>query len=200
MPEIIYKDQWICIVDKKSDEDSERLAEEMKMHAVHRLDRTTSGLLLLAVNKESAAELSRQSANNMIEKIYFAVVEGIPNEICGKMEDLLYHDRIKNKTYCVDRKRKGVKEAKLEYCTLKSVNGCSLLEIKLITGRTHQIRAQMASRKMPVYGDRKYGSKNRSEIALRSVNLKFTHPHSGEAVSFESYPTGKFGNFDLETK
>lgn len=195
MSEIIYRDKWICVVDKAQNEDSERLAEEMNMHAIHRLDLITGGLLLLAVTKESAAELSRQSSMGMIEKRYFAVVEGIPQPPDGQMVDFLFHDRIKNKTYCVRKKRNGVKEAVLEYRTLKNNDNCSLVEVKLITGRTHQIRAQMASRKMPIYGDRKYGSKNDANIALRSVMIKFIHPNTGKDIVFESYPSGKFGNF-----
>ncbi len=112
----------------------------------------------------------------------------------GEMRDLLYHDKMKNKSYVCDKKRAGVKEAILNYRVLSTVekgdgNKHSLVEIELITGRTHQIRVQFASRKMPLVGDGKYGSRdNRASMALWSHRVEFIHPQTKKKIVAESLP------------
>ena len=109
------------------------------------------------------------------------------------MRDLLFKDSLKNKSYVVKRSRKGVKEALLDYKLINSKNGLSLVEILLHTGRTHQIRVQFASRKMPLVGDRKYGSKdNFDNIGLWSYRITFNHPKTKETLTFQKSPNNFF--------
>ena len=172
-----------------------------EIYPVHRLDRTTQGLIIYAKTPEAAKRLSAMAQNGEIEKIYLAVVEGLPDEESGALTDLLYYDRQKNKSYAVKRMRKGVKEARLSYEIVgtSEYDGkkISLLRIRLQTGRTHQIRVQFASRKMPVAGDRRYGSTIALEnIMLCSSQLSFRHPFTGEELRFEYNPDDElFGLF-----
>lgn len=148
---------------------------------VHRLDREACGLIVLAKTKEAAAFLSSHMAEGF-EKEYLAVCEGLPPE-AGVLQDLLYHDRGKNKTYIVKKERAGVREAKLSYTVAEHSNGRSLLKIRLYTGRTHQIRVQFASRGFPLVGDRKYGAKSAGALQLCAYRLSFPHPRDGR-ISF----------------
>ena len=156
-------------------------------YPVHRLDKETSGVMVFAKTAKSAAELSKQISNNEMKKHYFAVINGSPEEKSGVLKDLLFHDRQKNKTYTVKRSRKGVKEASLEYSTVSEKDGFSLLDILLHTGRTHQIRVQFASRKIPLYGDGKYGGGS-GKLALVAYKLEFRHPSTHEKTTFVSEP------------
>ncbi|MBR5437666.1 MAG: RNA pseudouridine synthase, partial [Clostridia bacterium] len=104
----------------------------------------------------------------------------------GTLEDLLFFDRGKNKSFTVKKERRGVKKALLSYRVIAERDGLSLVRVVLHTGRTHQIRVQFASRKMPIVGDRRYGSKRESSItALWSCRLSFTHPVTKERMVFE---------------
>ena len=132
-----------------------------------------------------------------VEKTYLAVVEGVPESPTGELRDLLFFDRRKNKSYVVKRERKGVKEARMTYETqgTKESDGTtlSLIKIRLLTGRTHQIRVQFASRNMPLAGDRRYGSKAVCEnIQLCASELQFTHPFAGEEMHFSYTPTNEY--------
>lgn len=173
------------------------------IYTVHRLDRTTQGLMVYAKTQEAAKRLSKTIQDGEMEKRYLAVTEGAPLERSGELLDLLYFDRKKNKSYVVKRDRKGVKEAVLWYEMLsaKEYEGqaLSLLKIRLLTGRTHQIRVQFASRKMPLVGDRRYGSSVTSDnIMLCSHRLRFTHPFSGEEMDFLYRPVnGMFALFEI---
>lgn len=132
------------------------------LYLVHRLDRVVGGLLVFARNKKSAAALSALVAGDGLNKEYYAVVSG--DAPGGVMKDYLYKDATLGKAFVTDGKRRGVKEAELEYITLDRViynsTPLSLVKIRLKTGRFHQIRAQFASRKMPLIGDKKYGSRD----------------------------------------
>ena len=123
-------------------------------------------------------------------KEYLAAVHSEPAEKSGYMEDLLFFDLRKNKSFVVKRERKGVKKAKLYFETVKTQNTsfgeASLMKIRLYTGRTHQIRVQFSSRKMPLIGDRRYGGNDKREIALWSYRLTLCHPRTDEAMVFES--------------
>ena len=162
---------------------------------VHRLDTVTEGLMLFSADQSVTGKLSQAIAERDTEKEYLAIVHGCPENPCGEMKDLLFRDSRKNKSYAVDRARKGVKEAVLSYkllSTKESVYGTlSLVRVKLETGRTHQIRVQFASRKMPLLGDGKYGSAdNYPRVALFATKLSFTHPKSGKRMEFERSPSG----------
>ncbi len=156
---------------------------------IHRLDREVGGVMVYAKTKKAAANLSAQISENKLIKEYIALVYGKPCENFGIMEDLLFKDSKKNKSYVVKRERKGVKKARLEYSLIDSEEDYSRVKIRLHTGRTHQIRVQFASRKMPLLGDRKYGARDdKGIIHLWSYKLSFCHPISGENLCFESEP------------
>ena len=158
---------------------------------VHRLDRAVGGLMVYALDKKAAAALSDQIREGRFQKEYLAIAHGAFSEAEGTLRDLLFHDRAKNKSYVVTRARAGVKEAVLDYRVLGEAAGLSLLRVRLHTGRSHQIRVQLASRKHPLAGDAKYGSPLRDcPIALFSCGLGFTHPASGRALSFTVAPAG----------
>ena len=142
---------------------------------VHRLARETAGLMVYAASQRGAAFLSRAITEGRLEKEYLAVVSGDPGNR-GEMRDLLFRDRAKNKSYVVDRMRKGVREAVLRYETLARREGLSLVRIRLETGRSHQIRVQFASRGFPLLGDSRYGSPVRGDLALWSFRLRFPRP------------------------
>lgn len=156
---------------------------------VHRLDVTTGGIMLFSKDKNITGRLCTLVSSGEYKKTYLAVVTSCPETDSGEMSDLLYHDRQKNKTYVVERQRQGVKPALLRYSVsdraLDSKGAdISLLQIQLMTGRTHQIRAQLSSRGMPLLGDGKYGSREKGcSIALWSYRAEFIHPVSGERIS-----------------
>ena len=161
--------------------------------AVHRLDRAVGGVMVFAKTPAAAAGLSEKIRQQQIRKEYLAVVSGCPTDKEGVLKDLLLRDSAQNKTYVVDRLRKGVREASLEYRVLQTVGQgeeqCSLLRIRLHTGRSHQIRVQFASRGYPLLGDGRYGSRRREGgVALWSARLSFTHPLRHMDVQGEALP------------
>lgn len=159
------------------------------IRTVHRLDRVVSGLMVLAKNVAAASELSRQIRDGQFEKSYLAVLHGVPKEPEALLRDLLLRDKRERKTYVVSEPGKGVQEALLRYRLLSEGEGMSKVSIELLTGRTHQIRAQFSSRGMPLVGDRKYSTlEDDCEIALWSWKLGFTHPTTGKKLSFELPP------------
>ena len=167
------------------------------VYPVHRLDRSTQGVMVYAKTKEAAKRLSDLIQRGGLEKTYLAVIEGVPEQSTGEYTDLLYFDRKKNKSYVVRRERRGVKEARLCYEVLQTAGVDSepltLVKIRLLTGRTHQIRVQFASRKTPLVGDRRYGSHIESEhIMLCSHELRFAHPFTGEEMSFVYTPKNEY--------
>ncbi len=164
------------------------------VRTVHRLDRVVSGLMVLARSPAAASELSRQIREDQFQKEYLAVIHGCPDADTGTLTDLLLRNKQERKTYIVSEPAKGVQEAILNYQVLGKAEGLSRVRIDLITGRTHQIRAQFSGRSMPLVGDRKYSLLDDDcEIALWSYRLGFTHPATGEAMEFileppEIYP------------
>lgn len=128
------------------------------IYPVHRLDRETAGLMVYARTADAAAELSRYIQQGQLQKEYLAVIRGTPKEPQGIFEDILFHDSRRNKSYVVKNLRKGARRARLCYQVLAVHGDETLVQIRLFTGRTHQIRVQFASRGMPVCGDRTYGS------------------------------------------
>lgn len=172
--------------------------EDACVRTVHRLDQVVSGLMVLARSPDTASELSRQIREHEFKKTYLAVVHGCPPEERGTFTDLLARSKEERKTYVVKKPAKGVQEAVLDYETLKAAGNMSLVEIRLHTGRTHQIRCQFSSRSLPLVGDRKYSTRQDGcHIALWSHCLSFTHPETGETVEFSApppkeYPWDKF--------
>ena len=156
---------------------------------LHRLDRNVGGVMVFAKNKKSAACISKQIQENTFKKTYLAVTDGVIEEKQGVYKDLLFKDSSKNRSFVVNRMRKGVKEASLEYVVLSETENKTLVKVTLHTGRTHQIRVQFSSRKTPLCGYVKYGSKDRqSDIALFSHSITFTHPTTNELLTFTEYP------------
>ena len=144
------------------------------IYPIHRLDREVTGVMVFAKDAKTAAHLSQQEG---FIKEYRARCEGHITPEAGEMTDLLFHDRNKNKTYVVKRERGGVKKARLSYQVIGYGEDESLVQVRLYTGRTHQIRVQFASRGFPLCGDRKYGAKLGGEIALEAFRLTFPHPN-----------------------
>ena len=144
---------------------------------VHRLDTAVGGIMVYAKNREAAAFLSKQIAERSFKKQYLCVVHSVPESSSGTYTDFLFKDSRNNKSFVVKRMRKGVKEASLNYELLKTRqyygNTISLLKVTLLTGRSHQIRVQFSSRKMPLFGDGKYGGSDNCSIALFSNSIEF---------------------------
>lgn len=164
-----------------------RLCEHTKgeVYPLHRLDREVGGVMVYAKTRQAAATLSKQISEHSLKKEYIALVNGQPDKASGEMRDLLFKDSRKNKSYVVKRERKGVKEAVLEYNLIEKGDAYSKVLILLHTGRTHQIRVQFASRKMPLAGDRKYGASDDFKfIGLWSYRITFAHPMTNETISF----------------
>lgn len=173
---------------------------------VHRLDQTVGGVMVYAKTAQEAARLTQAMAQGQMQKTYLAVLTGCPAERAGTLEDLLFHDRAKNKTYVVRRQRGGVKQARLHYEILAEQDGLSLARIRLETGRTHQIRVHMEWIGHPLFGDARYGgdrilkgttfAKYRQFVencfalmprqALHARSLGFVHPQTRQQVLFES--------------
>ena len=154
------------------------------IRTVHRLDRVVSGLMVLARNAQSASELSRQIREDAFQKEYLAVVHGVPEDF-GTLTDLLYRNKARKMTMVASQPAKGVQEAILHYQRLAASDGLSRVRIQLVTGRTHQIRVQFASRGKPLVGERKYAElTDDCPIALWSCRLAFHHPRTGEKMDF----------------
>ena len=195
MVEILYEDKELvaCVkpVGFSSETDLPKaLKEQLKseIYTLHRLDTPVGGVMVYAKSKEAAAKMSRKiSQNDDFKKTYLALCEGEFLEKEGIMQDLLFKDSKKNKSFVVKRERKGVKKAVLRYNILKmgEYDGkmCSLALVTLETGRSHQIRVQFASRKHPLLGDGKYGSSINCPIAL------FSHKIETENKIFVKNPT-----------
>ena len=200
---IIYEDNHLLVVEKPASipvqEDSskdidmltilknyrktnENKPGEAFIGLVHRLDRPVSGIMVFAKTSKAASRLSDQIRQNKFHKTYLAVVEGIP-PIKGKYEDYLIKNEKENISY-VTKKEKG-KYSCLEYQVLSTKENKSLVEINLITGRSHQIRVQFSSRNHPLIGDSKYGNNpNNIDIALLAKSITFTHPTQKKELTF----------------
>ena len=184
MIEILYEDKDIVFAVKPAgisseDEFPKLLKEQLnsEIFTLHRLDKPVGGVMVYAKNKTAAANFSRKIAEKRdFNKTYLAICEGVFDEKEGMMEDLLFKDSKKNKSFVVKRERKGVKKALLEYKVLQTAvyggKDCTLVSVNLKTGRSHQIRVQFASKKHPLFGDRKYGSKILCPIALYSHKIE----------------------------
>lgn len=205
-PQILYVDKYVVVCVKPvgvlSEEDGNKasivktlkdyfssIGDKCDIYTVHRLDKGVSGVMVFARTPKAASVLSEQIQNGQTVKKYLAVINGVPDEKEGTFEDLLFRDAKKNKTYVVDRERKGVRAARLDYTVISEKDGLSLVRIRLHTGRTHQIRVQFASRKLPLVGDGRYGSRDGKDTpALFSHEFTFKHPKSGKLMTFTLDP------------
>ncbi|MDX8430693.1 MAG: RluA family pseudouridine synthase [Candidatus Algichlamydia australiensis] len=198
--EILYLDNHLLVVNKPaglltqpsptaSDSLEERAKAYIKkrfakpgavfLHAVHRLDRAVSGIVLFARTSKALSRLQEQQRERKIKKIYYALVDQTPTEKKGKLEHKLSHGSFKAVV------KDGGKEAVLFY----EVIGKNLLRIELVTGRYHQIRAQLSAIGSPIVGDQKYGSTktfHSEAIALHHGEMIFSHPTTKEKLSISS--------------
>lgn len=201
MVKILFEDEYIVVCEKEVGMISEEAKTDDSLpvilkkqldcdiYTLHRLDKPVGGAIIYAKTKTSAAKFSALISNNELRKTYLATTDGIPAEKKGELRDLLFKDSRKNKTFVVKRERKGVKEAVLRYEVVSESNKHALVKVFLETGRSHQIRVQFASRKTPLTGDGKYGSRdNRCSVALWSHSLKFVHPFTKKEVCVSSLP------------
>lgn len=206
-PEIIYEDNHIIVAIKpsgmlsqgdSSGEDS--LLDILKLYIkkkfkkdgdafiglVHRLDRPVSGVMVFARTSKAARRLHSEIISGKMEKYYAAIVEKelINDSKWHRLENFLIRDRDITKTAV--KETKDSQKAELDYHTILSSNGYTLVLIKLGTGRKHQIRAQFSAIEAPIAGDKKYGSRNNMEnsICLHSVFLSFSHTTSNERMNF----------------
>ena len=158
---------------------------------VHRLDTATGGVMVYARGKQAAGVLSNEVQDHeCFRKTYLVVLDKKPELDEGELVDYLYHDKRQNKSFVVKSDRKGSKEARLIYKVLATnENGNALVEVRLLTGRSHQIRVQFASRKTPVYGDGKYGSRCKMKgFALWSYKSSIKHPFTKKTIECECEP------------
>ena len=160
---------------------------EVYLGLVHRLDRPVSGVMVFARTSKAASRLSEQIRTRRVEKIYRCVVNGVL-EGEGRLENFISKDEASNSVTVSDVEKPEFKASYLDYRALASKDGMTLVEVKLGTGRSHQIRAQMAHAGHPLIGDQKYGKKdNRTkDIALEAYKLSFEHPVKREFITFEA--------------
>lgn len=172
----------------------EILSEQLKKTVlpVHRLDRAVGGLMVFACSAGVAKILCREMGRGKFVKEYLAVVHGVPESFAGEYHDLLLHNPIQNITQTREHPGRHTKSAALSYEILDKTAAqgewFSLLRIRLMTGRTHQIRAQLSSRGMPLAGDGKYGAHDHCAPGLWAWRLIFPHPTSGKPLSFSCLP------------
>ena len=158
---------------------------------VHRLDKEVGGAMVFAKTSKAASRLSEQVRLHQFEKYYLAVVK-------GKVESNTYKDKILREEYQSKIDEKG-KEAILSFETLKVIDNNSLVKIKLLTGRHHQIRVQFKARGHYLLGDKRYGKKGEFPLALYAYHLAFYHPITKEKLIFENIPnTGYFSKFNVK--
>lgn len=158
---------------------------------VHRLDKEVGGVMVFAKTSKAASRLSEQVRLHQFEKYYLAVVK-------GKVESNTYKDKILREEYQSKIDEKG-KEAILSFETLKVIDNNSLVKIKLLTGRHHQIRVQFSARGHYLLGDKRYGKKGEFPLALYAYHLAFYHPITKEKLIFENFSNaGYFSKFNVK--
>lgn len=209
---ILYEDRHLLVLDKEVGEIVQNdksgdislqaaLSLELKerdqkpgnvyLQAVHRIDRPVSGVVLFAKVDRILPRLHEQFSTGGVERFYYALVEGRPEEETAVIESFLQRNERLNKTFVVKSKSSngGAQLSSLSYEMVGVTRSFSLLKVQLFTGRHHQIRAQLASIGCPVHGDLKYGAKRslpNGGVALHASSLRFIQPISKEDVYVES--------------
>lgn len=180
--------------DKTTDKSLLDLAEiycQSKLHLIHRLDRPATGIVLFAKNKRALANLNVQFQERSIKKTYLAVVKNKPQKEADKLIHFLRKDQKKGKTFAYNKELHHTKKAELLYKLIGSSDNYHLLEIDLVTGRFHQIRAQLSAIDSPIKGDVKYGARRSNKdrsIHLHAWKLSFNHPVTNELVDLTANP------------
>ena len=162
---------------------------------VHRLDRPVGGVMVFAKTSKAASRLSDMVRTRSFGKAYLAVVHGRPEPESGRLVHFLAKDERTNTVRIVPSTAHGAKEAVLDYESVGFREKFSLVRIKLLTGRTHQIRVQFAGIGCPLYGDQKYGAEQNKpgqQIALWSTELSFLHPTKKTPLVFRARPPSTY--------
>ena len=170
---------------------------------VHRLDRPTGGLMVFAKTSKAASRLCEQMNDDRFSKRYLTVTQGVPREKSKKLINYLKKDEKNNIVKIVPMGEEGAKKAELIYNVLDSENNMALIDVELLTGRSHQIRVQLANIKTPIFGDAKYGATNgetTNNLALWAYKLSFEHPTTKKVMTFKCYPEDKepWSYFNIE--
>ncbi len=219
---VLYEDNQVIVVlkpqgipsqeDNSGDEDMltivrehirEKYAKEGNVYLglVHRLDRPTGGVMVFARTSKAAARLTEQIKEGSMEKRYLAVLTERPNEKKARLTHYLMKDMSKNIVKVVPMSTEGAKKAVLDYNVIEDDDsGLHLADIRLHTGRSHQIRVQMATVGAPLYGDVKYGKGPKANLALWAYELSFKHPTLDKVMRFRVYPpaTKPWTYFNIE--
>lgn len=210
---IIYEDNHLLVVikpqnipvqeDESRDKDlltmlKEYIAEKYNkpgnvyLGLVHRLDRPTGGVMVFARTSKAADRLCEQIKSGELEKTYLTVVEGSPRIKTDRLSHYLKKNEKTNIVSVCPKLEAGARLAELDYKVLETKDDLSLVKVKLLTGRSHQIRVQMKTLGTPVYSDLKYGKTMKTsaptKMALWATDLKFTHPTTKQRMSFRVYP------------
>ena len=210
--EVVYEDNHIIIVNKSSGEivqgdktGDTPLSEHVKNYlkekynkpgkvfcgVVHRIDRPVSGLVIFAKTSKALERLNKMLRDGNIHKTYWALVEGVPGCQEKTLENFLVSDGRINKTFVSDCRNPEAKKSILSYKTVARGDRYTLLEVNLLTGRKHQIRAQLSANGNPIKGDLKYGARRSNRdgsISLQAHRIEFIHPVSGQLISLEIPP------------
>ena len=157
---------------------------------VHRLDRPTGGVMVFAKSSKAASRLSEQMRDGDFEKRYYTVLSGVPKEEKATLTHYMKKNAVNNMVYVCPATVIGAKLARLDYTVLDVKDGLALADVRLHTGRSHQIRVQMNAIGTPVYGDMRYGGEKAKKgyLALWAYYLSFTHPVSKERMVFRVQP------------
>lgn len=167
----------------------------------NRIDRNTGGIVIAAKNAESLRILNQKIKDRELDKRYLCIVHGTPSPAAGRLEGQLFKDEKNNRVYITKKQQPGSKTCVTLYRTLETRNGLSLVECELVTGRTHQIRAQMADFGHPLLGDGKYGKLDkkfdRKYQALYSYKLTFSFTTDAGILSYLDGKTFTVGQVDF---
>lgn len=204
--EVVYEDNHIIIVNKACGEivqgdrtGDQPLVETLKLWikekyqkpgnvfcgVTHRIDRPTCGLVVFARTSKGLSRMNELFRHGDVHKTYWAIVKNRPPKITDRLEDYLVSQEKNNKTYIVKPGTKGSQKAIMEYKVIAQSDNYFLLEIELLTGRKHQIRAQLAHIGCPIKGDLKYGAPRSNPdggISLQSHRISFVHPVSKKVI------------------
>jgi len=157
---------------------------------VHRLDRPTGGVMVFAKSSKAASRLSEQMRDGDFEKRYYTILAGVPKDEKATLTHYMKKNAVNNMVYVCPATVNGAKLARLDYTVLDAKEGLSLVDVRLHTGRSHQIRVQMSAIGTPVFGDMRYGGEKAKKgyLALWAYYLSFTHPVSKERMVFRVQP------------